>query len=233
MKNNCSITWQIKCIYICISLTSFIVFSGCSSRKTKDLEENCLNTNEQCIKKNKLIDIVTNKGTFVLELNFDFAPITANNFIDLVNRGAYEGTLFHRVVRKPIPFLIQGGDPTFNIYKPINGKLGSGNFFDKKNGQNRFIPLEIKLKNEDKPRYNQIIKNPSRLSDIALKHERGSVSMARSIALNSGSAQFYISLRSIPELDGRYAVFGRVIKGMEILEFIREGDYILKAKETK
>ena len=54
--------------------------------------------------------------------------------------------------------------------------------------------------------------------------------MARSKKINSASSQFYISLKSLPELDGRYAVFGKVISGMNIVELIEEEDFIVQAK---
>ena len=54
--------------------------------------------------------------------------------------------------------------------------------------------------------------------------------MARRQYLDSASAQFYIALRSLPELDGRYAVFGKVISGRKILENIEKGDQILSTK---
>ena len=54
--------------------------------------------------------------------------------------------------------------------------------------------------------------------------------MARSGEPNSASAQFYVALQALPELDGRYAVFGRVSKGMEVIDKIQQGDKITSAK---
>jgi peptidyl-prolyl cis-trans isomerase B (cyclophilin B) len=53
--------------------------------------------------------------------------------------------------------------------------------------------------------------------------------MARSGDPNSASAQFYVALEALPELDGRYAVFGRVTKGMDIIDKVQQGDKILRA----
>jgi peptidyl-prolyl cis-trans isomerase B (cyclophilin B) len=53
--------------------------------------------------------------------------------------------------------------------------------------------------------------------------------MARSGDANSASAQFYVALEALPELDGRYAVFGRVTKGMDVIDKIQQGDKILRA----
>ena len=54
--------------------------------------------------------------------------------------------------------------------------------------------------------------------------------MARSKEVNSASHQFYISLKSLPELDGRFAVFGKVIRVMDVVELIEEEDFIIEAK---
>ena len=56
--------------------------------------------------------------------------------------------------------------------------------------------------------------------------------MARSKALNSASLEFYILLKSLPELDGRFAVFGKVISGMNIVDLIEEEDFIIEAKRV-
>ena len=63
-----------------------------------------------------------------------------------------------------------------------------------------------------------------------LKHKRAYLSMARSKDINSESFQFYISLKSSPELDGRFSVFGKVINGMNVVDLIEEGDFIVEAK---
>ena len=89
---------------------------------------------------------------------------------------------------------------------------------DPESGQARMIPLELKFTNEETPRYSRVVTNPSELSTLALMHERGAVVMARSQSPDSASAQFYIALKPLPELDGRYAVFGRVTNGLEVVD---------------
>ena len=54
--------------------------------------------------------------------------------------------------------------------------------------------------------------------------------MARSNDPNSASAQFYVALEALPELDGRYAVFGRVTQGMEVVDRIQQGDRLVRAR---
>lgn len=58
--------------------------------------------------KNPIVTIITNKGTIKIELYPEVAPNTVNNFISLVKKGFYDGTIFHRVIPG---FMIQGGDP--------------------------------------------------------------------------------------------------------------------------
>ncbi len=96
--------------------------------------------------------------------------------------------------------LIQGGDPNGN---------GSGNFIDPDTGRPRFIPLEC---------------NPN------LHHNQGAVAMARSNDPNSASCQFYITKERIAYLDGKYAVFGTVVDGMNSVFAIQRGDRILGAE---
>lgn len=58
---------------------------------------------------NRKIKFTTNKGAFVAEMFEDKAPLTTKNFIELTEKGFYNGTIFHRVIED---FMIQGGDPT-------------------------------------------------------------------------------------------------------------------------
>lgn len=64
--------------------------------------------------------------------------------------------------------------------------------------------------------------------DTTLHHIRGAVGMARASDPNSASSQFYIVLNDVPRLDGRYCVFGQVIKGMDVVDRLRVGDVIEK-----
>lgn len=56
--------------------------------------------------------------------------------------------------------------------------------------------------------------------DNPLKHERGVLSMARSMEPDSAGSQFFIMHQDSPHLDGQYAAFGKVVKGMEIVDDI-------------
>ncbi len=214
--------------------TIFLVISliiSCKRSNEKSHINICNNYGIKCLDENIVVEVMTNKGSFDIELNSDSAPLTAGNFLDLSEKGIYENTIFHRVIKKPTPFVVQGGDPLSKPGKTNSYNIGYGNYVDKNTGLSRFIPLEIKLNNDQDPIYNKRIQKFSDLKRIKLTHSRGSVSMARSESLSSGSSQFFISLRNLPELDGRYSVFGNIIKGMNIVDSIEEGDYIIKIKK--
>ena len=119
------------------------------------------------------------------ELYPEIAPNTVNNFISLVNKGFYDGLIFHRVIPG---FMIQGGDPNgTGVGGPgysIKGEF-TGNGF----------------KND-------------------LKHDRGVLSMARTMAPNSAGSQFFIMHENSPHLDGQYAAFGKLIEGEETVDKI-------------
>jgi len=128
----------------------------------------------------------TNKGTIVIELYPDRAPVTVENFLRYVNEGFYAGTVFHRVIPG---FMIQGGGFTADMqqkptYEPIRNEAGNG-----------------------------------------LRNQRGTVAMARTNDVDSATAQFFINLVDNSFLNGNgrtggYAVFGRVIEGMDVVDEI-------------
>ena len=208
--------------------------SGCTKKATvKDLDLCPAPLRSICLRGKVTIQFSTNKGSITVLVDGNSAPVTAGNFVDLVKRGVFDGTIFHRVVKQPAPFIVQGGDPFSKLSNSSQTKSWTGNFIDEESGQARFIPLEIKLKVEATPRYGSLVTNPNELAQLELRHEKGSIAMARSQALNSASSQFYFALRTLPELDGRYAVFGRVLKGIDVIDRINQDDKILKATVLK
>ena len=133
---------------------------------------------------NRIAVFETNMGTFEVELFEDKAPITTENFIGLVEKGFYDGVIFHRVIDG---FMIQGGDPE-----------GTG-----RGGPGYTIPDEF---HKD------------------LKHSsKGILSMANA-GPNTGGSQFFITLDATPWLDGHHSVFGKVVKGMDVVEKIGKVD---------
>lgn len=169
-------------------------------------------------------------GAITIEADGTNAPITAGNFVDLVERKVYDGLVFHRVVREPQPFVVQGGDPQGkNPNFPLE-QLGTGGFTDPATNQPRNIPLEIKPE-----KANAAIVYGKTLDTEApkLKHTRGAVAMARSAFPDSASSQFYFALSDLQFLDGNYAVFGYVTQGMDVVDKIQQGDRIDSARVTQ
>ncbi len=119
------------------------------------------------------------------ELYEDIAPITVDNFVNLVNDGFYNGLIFHRVIPG---FMIQGGCPDGT------GTGGPGHNIKGEFSTNGF--------------------------ENDLKHDRGVLSMARSMNPNSAGSQFFIMVEKSPHLDGQYAAFGKITKGIEVADKI-------------
>ena len=210
-------------------LLSPLTLAGCAADNTSKAL-GCGAASTPCLKGSATVELITSKGTVDIQVDGAAAPLTAGNFVDLVKRGVYNGTVFHRVVREPVPFVVQGGDPTSADPKAPVSQYGTGSYVDPTSGETRLIPLEIKRAGEAEPRYGEPVTTPGITRDLALAHQRGAVAMARSADPNSASAQFYVALQALPELDGRYAVFGRVSKGMDVIDKIQQGDKITSAK---
>jgi peptidyl-prolyl cis-trans isomerase B (cyclophilin B) len=159
------------------------------------------------------------------------APITAGNFVDLVERNVYNNTIFHRVVIDPNPFVAQGGDPQRKDPNIDPNVLGSGGFIDPATGQVRNIPLEIKPQGATEPLYSQTFKQAGITVPPVLSNVVGSIAMARSSSgTDTASSQFYFNLAdNSTNLDGNYAVFGTVTQGFDIVNQIRVGNLILDA----
>jgi len=178
-----------------------------------------------------IVVMTVNASPITIEVDGINAPITAGNFVDLVQKGVYDGLAFHRVVREPQPFVVQGGDPqSKDLNIPLNN-LGTGSFIDPKTSRERYIPLEIKPQEATGPVYSKTFENAGIQQQPVLPHTRGAVAMARSQPPDSASSQFYFALTDLPFLDGSYAVFGYVTQGMkEIVDKIEIGDRIESAK---
>lgn len=172
--------------------------------------------------------MTVNGAPITIELDGINAPITAGNFVDLVQKGVYDGLVFHRVVRDPQPFVAQGGDPQSKDPKFPATRLGTGGYIDVKTGSERRIPLEIKPKGANEPIYSKTITEKPEL-----QHKQGAIAMARSQMPDSASSQFYFALADLSFLDGNYAVFGNVTEGFDVVNNIKQGDRIESAKVTQ
>ena len=160
-------------------LATFVLFTtGCSAAGMNDKDKGAKKM------ANPIAVFETNHGTFEIELFEDKAPITVKNFIDLAEKGFYDGLIFHRVIDG---FMIQGGDP--------NG-TGTG-------GPGYTIPDEF---HKD------------------LKHDSEGVLSMANAGPNTGGSQFFITLAATPWLDGHHSVFGKVVKGMDVVREIGKVD---------
>jgi peptidyl-prolyl cis-trans isomerase B (cyclophilin B) len=134
----------------------------------------------------------TNHGAITIELFEDKAPESVKNFIQYARDGHYDGTLFHRVIPN---FMIQGGG------------------FD----------TDFNQKSTREPITNE--------ADNGLENTRGTLAMARTNDPHSATSQFFINVTDNSFLNHRsnasgqtwgYAVFGRVVEGMDVVDAIRE-----------
>ncbi len=220
-------TWLRSLLLGGLCLVASGVITGCAAEGSSQRQISCATASTPCLSGSAIVAMQTSKGEVRFQLDGAAAPLTAGNFVDLVKRGVYNGTVFHRVVRQPAPFVVQGGDPLSANPMTPPSQYGQGSFID--NGAARLIPLEIRLKQDDAPTYGKELTTPGMTRQLALVHQRGALAMARSADPNSASAQFYVALQALPELDGRYAVFGRVSEGMEVVDRIEQGDRIIRA----
>ena len=191
-------------IFLCMSL--LFILSSCGNKEEENLNYTTSEVDGKTIytiktkkyvssdKETNLVMIdVRDYGIMVAELYPDKAPITVENFKNLVSKNFYSGLIFHRVMKN---FVIQTGDPQGN---------GIG-------GSDKTIKGEFEANG---------VKN-----DIS--HVRGILSMARkkgsnpetSETFNSASSQFYIVQDDATYLDGKYAGFGKLVSGYDVLDKI-------------
>lgn len=175
------------------------------------------------------VEILVNGSPIRMEIDGTNAPITAGNFVDLVQKGVYDGTAFHRVVREPEPFVVQGGDPQSKDPSVPAQLYGTGSYVDPTTGLPRYVPLEIKPEGGDIV-YSRTFEEAQVSASPQLPHRRGAVAMARSQMPDSASSQFYVALSDLGFLDGSYAVFGYVTEGMDVVDTIQQGDVIESAR---
>jgi peptidyl-prolyl cis-trans isomerase A (cyclophilin A) len=131
----------------------------------------------------------TSMGEIVIELDAAKAPKSVANFLDYVNAGHYDGTVFHRVIPD---FMVQGGGMNADLQEKATR-----------------APIPLESKN-------------------GLTNLRGSVAMARTANPDSATAQFFINVKDNAFLDSGntrdgtgYAVFGKVVSGMDVVDRIR------------
>ncbi len=146
--------------------------------------------NENVNAVNQKVKMQTSMGDIVIELNEEKAPITVKNFLDYVNGGFYNGTIFHRVVNGPGLYVIQGGGLTQNMQPkqtkaPIKNEASNG------------------LKNDR--------------GTIAMARTNNPDSATCQFFINNVSNDF---LNYSGAANPGYAVFGKVVEGMDVVDKI-------------
>jgi peptidyl-prolyl cis-trans isomerase B (cyclophilin B) len=139
-----------------------------------------------------MIVLTTNYGPITIELDYKKAPVSARNFLHYAESGFYDGTIFHRVIDN---FMVQGGG---------------------------FEPGMRQKRNSNKTIRNE--------ADNGLSNLTGTLAMARTSDPHSASSQFFINVADNLFLDHKsktssgwgYAVFGRVVEGMDIVNKIKQ-----------
>jgi len=171
-----------------------------------------------CTKSNKVVSFKTTKGDFEVKLFGKDNPVTVSNFLENIEDNIYVNKKFYKIINFAQIKLIHSGvkpenklyiEPKQNLHKAIST-----------------IPLEIKFKEEIKPRYNYQIKNPNETENLVNTFESGSIAMVKRGKNKSSSTEFFFVTTKNPELDGKYSIFGKIIKGLDVLEKINKEDYI-------
>jgi peptidylprolyl isomerase len=173
------------------------------------------------------VDVETTKGTLTLIIDGYSAPVNGGNFVDLVQRGFYDGLPF---ISLEDDFVLQTGDPP-------GAEVG---FIDPKTKQYRAIPLEVLVKGDKEPNYGMTLEDAGiYLPELALPFNAyGAVALASpGNDPNGGSSQFFffkfdneLTPPGFNLMDGRYSVFGYVVEGKEVLEKLNDKDKIISAK---
>ena len=195
-----------------------MLITGCSYKSVYDYNYYCKKLDIRCIKKNQIVEFKTSKGNFDVQLYGKKKPVTVNNFIENIKNNIYKDKRFYKIINFPKVKVIHSGIyPENNYYKKENQNL---------NNLRRNIPLEIKSKKEIEPKYGYQILDPAGIVTLTNFFEKGSLAMVKSGERNSSSTEFFFVTNKFPELDGRYSIFGKVVKGMEILQEIDREDLI-------
>ena len=150
--------------------------------------------------------INTSKGTIRVQLAGNDAPIHVGNFVELAQKGFYDGLKFHRYVPG---FVIQGGCPNTREATPEQVAAGRAPGLAPFGTGNPGYSIK-----------EEFTTNPNN------SHEDGALAMARSMDPNSAGSQFYLCLGPQHNLDSGYTVFGQTIEGKDVIGQLRAGDVI-------
>ncbi len=149
----------------------------------------------------KSLVLETNKGNIEIELLSDLAPKHCDRILQLSKDKFYDDVVFHRVIEG---FMAQTGDGQY-------GSMKNGLQVDRAGMGGSDLPdLEAEFTSEP--------------------FLRGTVGMARAQDPNSANSQFFIMLEDSPHLNNQYTVWGKVVKGMDVVDKIKKGDQLDNGK---
>ena len=149
----------------------------------------------------KSLVMETNKGNIEIELLSDLAPKHCDRILQLSKDKFYDDVVFHRVIEG---FMAQTGDGQY-------GSMKNGLQVDRAGMGGSDLPdLEAEFTSEP--------------------FVRGTVGMARAQNPNSANSQFFIMLEDSPHLNNQYTVWGKVVKGMDVVDKIKKGDQLDNGK---
>ena len=173
------------------------------------------------------VAIETTQGPLTAVVDGYNAPLTAGAFVDLVQKGFYDGLPFTRAEDF---YVLQTGDP----------KGSDTGYIDPKTKAERHVPLEIRVPGEAQPFYNQTFEDLGmfKATPVLPFATLGTLGWAHSDeALDDGSSQFFFFLyeaeltpAGLNLVDGRYGAFGYVVDGFDVLEELGVNDGIVKAR---
>ncbi|MDJ0845044.1 peptidylprolyl isomerase [Crocosphaera sp.] len=173
------------------------------------------------------VELETSKGDLTIVVDGYNAPINGGNFVDLVQRGFYDGLPF---IDLEDSFAIQTGNPPGE----------EEGFIEPETGEYRAIPLEVLVKGDETPIYGATLEEMGiYLPDLVLPFNAyGAVALARpSLDPNGGSSQFFffkfdseLTPPGFNLMDGRYSVFGYLVDGKDVLQQLTKKDKIISAK---
>jgi peptidylprolyl isomerase len=179
------------------------------------------------LKGRALVELSTAKGSATITVDGYNAPVNAGQFVDLVQKGFYDGLTFTRADEN---YYLQTGDP--------DG--ASDGYVDPQTGQYRTVPIEVRLPDQKMPTYGKTFEEQGISGTLPVLPFAafGTVAMAHpNDDANAGSSQFFIYLfeseltpAGLNLLDGNYTVFGYITDGKETLDKLRLGDKILSAR---
>ncbi|ANV85222.1 peptidylprolyl isomerase [Picosynechococcus sp. PCC 7003] len=173
------------------------------------------------------VELKTTQGDITVVVDGYNAPINAGNFVDLVQRGFYDGLPFNRAEDL---YILQTGDPEGD----------ADGFIDPKTKEYRAIPMEIMLTGDHEATYGATLEELGiYLAEINLPFNAyGALALARPADdANGGSSQIFffkfdneLAPPGFNLMDGRYSVFGYTVAGQDVLENLSKADKIISAK---